>query len=101
VLELVRSLVGRHVDRFGNILSDIPRAVLERVFGADLARVRVRAGGIDAGPLRRTYAEGAAGTPIALLNSWDLVEVAVREGRACDVFAVADPRGIRFELFEA
>ena len=91
---------GRHVDRFGNVLSDIPRPLLERVFGADLARVRVRAGSVDIGPLRNTYAEGAVGTPIALLNSWDLVEVAVREGRACDILAVTDPRHVRFELVE-
>jgi S-adenosylmethionine hydrolase len=92
--------VGRHVDRFGNILSDIPGALLRQVFGPDLAAVRVRAGDVDAGGLRDTYAEGEAGVLIALLNSWDLVEVAIREGRACDVLGAANPRDVRFELFE-
>ncbi len=91
--------VGRHIDRFGNIISDIPRRVLARVFGDDLGRVRVRVGSVDAGPLRRTYADGARGELVALLDSWDLVEVAVNQGRACDALGVARPEDARFELF--
>ena len=87
---------GRMIDRFGNILTDIPRSAVEHVGGADSCRVTV--GGVDAGPLRRTYADGAPGEVIALLNSWDVVEAAVREGRAADRFAGRDPSQIRFEL---
>lgn len=87
---------GRAIDRFGNILSDIPRGVIEHVFGAEPCRVTV--GGRDAGPLRRTYADGAAGELIAILNSWDRVEAAVRDGRAADRFPGTGAVAIRFEL---
>ena len=90
--------IGRHTDRFGNVLSDIPRRVLERVFGGRLASVRVRVGSFDAGPLRTNYAQGAPGQLIALLNSWDLVEAAINEGRACDALGSSRPEDVAFEL---
>ena len=87
---------GRMIDRFGNILTDVPRAVLEHVFGT--ARCRVMVNGSDAGWLRTTYADGEMGELIAILNSWDRVEAAVREGRAADRFPGADAGEIVFEL---
>jgi S-adenosylmethionine hydrolase len=87
---------GRMIDRFGNILSDIPRSAVDHVFGS--APCRVSVGGMDAGPLRRTYADGAPGQIIAILNGWDLVEAAVREGRAAECFPGLDPSQIGFEL---
>lgn len=91
--------VGRHVDRFGNILSDIPRTLLERTFG-ELGRVRARVATVDAGHLKETYADGVRGELIVLLNGWGLVEAAVNEGRATDVVGTAKPHDVRFELFE-
>jgi hypothetical protein len=90
--------VGRHLDRFGNVLSDLPRALVERVLG-DATRVRARVAGVDAGRLRRTYGDGERGELIVLFNGWDLVEAAVNEGRACDRLGVARPQDARFELF--
>jgi S-adenosylmethionine hydrolase len=90
--------VGRHIDRFGNVLSDIPRALLERVFG-EVGRVRARVAAFDAGPLRNTYADGARDQVIALLNGWDLVEAAVNGGSAREVLGVSQPHDVRFELF--
>jgi S-adenosylmethionine hydrolase len=88
---------GRYVDRFGNVLTDIPRSVLERVF-VDTARVRVSAGGHELGPLRSTYGEGPPGELVAIINSWGLLEAAVNGGRAVDRFDGAAPGSIRFEL---
>lgn len=87
---------GRMIDRFGNILSDIPLAAIDRVFGTRPCRVTVH--GVDAGPLRRTYSDGARGELIAIINSWERVEAAVCEGRAADRFAGIDATGIHFEL---
>ncbi|HEU4929721.1 MAG TPA: SAM-dependent chlorinase/fluorinase [Candidatus Krumholzibacteria bacterium] len=89
---------GRHIDRFGNVLSDIPRTVLERVFG-DVKRLRVRVDGIDAGVLAQSYADGAAGRVMVLINGWDLLEAAVNQGRATDVLHAARPELVRFEAF--
>jgi S-adenosylmethionine hydrolase len=88
---------GRHIDRFGNILSDIPRVALERTFG-DVGRVRTRVAELELGAFVRTYADAAPGRPVALLNSWDLVEVAVGNGRACDVLCATRPEQVRFTL---
>lgn len=93
--------VGRHIDRFGNVISDIPRNVIEHVFGAGLGRVRARVGSVDTGALRRTYADGARDQVIVLLDSWDLVEAAVNGGRACDALGAARPGDVVFELFAA
>ena len=93
--------VGRYVDRFGNVLSDIPRGVLEHVFGDRLDAVGVAVGGRAAGALRRTYVEGAPGELVCLLNSWDLVEAAVNGGRAWDLLGARRPEDVLFELREA
>jgi S-adenosylmethionine hydrolase len=87
---------GRHVDTFGNILTDIPRAAIERVFPGGACRVTV--GGLDAGRLRRTYGDAAPGEMVVLLNSWDRLEAAVNGSRAADRFAGLPPRRIRFEV---
>jgi len=89
---------GRYVDRFGNVLSDIPRGVLERVFGAGLDGVGVAVGGHPAGALRRAYVEGAPAELLCLLNSWDLVEAAVNGGRAWDRLGARRLEDVRFEL---
>ena len=88
---------ARYVDHFGNLLTDIPVAVIRRVFG-DRARVRVTADDRDLGPLRNTYAQGRPGELMALVNSWGLVEAAVNGGRAIDHFAGAPPTAIRFVI---
>ncbi len=88
---------GRYVDHFGNVLTDIPRAVVEHVFD-DAARVRVRAGRHDLGALRNTYADGRAGELMAIINSWGLVEATINGGRAIDYFDDVAARSIRFEL---
>jgi S-adenosylmethionine hydrolase len=87
---------GRMIDAFGNILTDIPGTVVQRALGAGPCRVRV--GGVEAGPLRSTYTDGAPGDLVAIVNSWDRVEAAVREGRASERFPGMDPSQIRFEV---
>lgn len=91
---------GRYVDRFGNVMSDVPLELVERVFG-DVERVRVSVAGRDAGPLRRTYAEGESGELMALINSWGLVEVAMNGGRAIVYLRNVPAAAIAFELRRA
>ncbi len=88
---------GRYVDHFGNVLTDIPAALVTRVFG-EVARARVTVAGRDAGFLCETYAQGTEGKLMALVNSWGLVEAAVNGGRAVDNFESAAPAAIHFEL---
>jgi S-adenosylmethionine hydrolase len=91
---------GRYVDHFGNVLTDIPAALVRRVF-EDPAGVEVMVGGRAAGTLQQTYAPGERGALMALINSWGLVEAAMNGGRAIDFLANAPAAAIRFELRRA
>lgn len=86
---------GRYADRFGNVLTDIPAAAVRRVC-PDGARVTVA--GRDAGPLRRTYADGRPGELVAIVNAWDRIEAAVNGGRAIDRLGGGPPAAIRFDV---
>jgi S-adenosylmethionine hydrolase len=72
------------VDRFGNLITNIRRADL----GAFRRRsLSIRIGG-HVVPIRHSYGNGRAGHPLALVNSADLLEVAVRDGSAAVLLAV-------------
>ena len=83
------ALVGEvlHVDRFGNLITNIDRATLERF--APGAAVRVEIEGHDVGPLRRAYADASVGELLALIESTGRLEVAVREGSAAAALGCA------------
>jgi S-adenosylmethionine hydrolase len=71
------AVVGQviYVDRFGTLVSNIsPTAVKP---GA-----RIRVGGADVGPLRRTFADVASGALVAFTGSAGTIEIAVRDGSA-------------------
>lgn len=88
---------GRHVDRFGNVMTDIPIQLVRSVFD-DISAVNVSVAGHDVGPLRETYAQGTSGELIAVMNSWGLVEVAINGGRAIDRLGNQAPASIGFAL---
>jgi len=78
----VRALL---VDRFGNVTLNVPRRAVPRGDGsAALPRIRVQAPRETIDELHRTYGEADPGRPFLLFNSADFLEIAVREGRACD-----------------
>lgn len=64
------------VDRFGNLISNIPAA---RVVALTTPTIHV--GGMRL-PLRRTYGEAAAGEYLGLINSFEVLEVARSRGSA-------------------
>jgi S-adenosylmethionine hydrolase len=63
------------VDRFGNLVTNIPRAAVERLLRD--GPIDVRLGGLDVPRLVTTYAEAACGEVCALFGSTDHLEVAV------------------------
>lgn len=85
---VVRGTV-RYVDSFGNMLTGISRAHIERAWRRPaLERIRVTVDNrVEVRGLRGFFAEGREGELIALLNSWDMVELSVNAGRAIDRFA--------------
>ncbi len=62
-------------DRFGNLITDVPSAMLE---GRDFA---VMAGGKEIFPAR-TYGDAEPGQAIALIGSGGFLELSVRDGDA-------------------
>ncbi|MGH7786504.1 MAG: SAM hydrolase/SAM-dependent halogenase family protein [Candidatus Binatia bacterium] len=68
-----------YVDHFGNLVTNLPAAAL-RTFRA--SRVSVRIAEMTIAGLVSSYAAAAPGAPLAIIGSWDLLEVAVRDGDA-------------------
>jgi len=78
----VRALL---VDRFGNVTLNVPRRAVQRDDGsAPLPRIRVQTPRATIDELHRTYGDADPGKPFLLFNSADFLEIAVREGRACE-----------------
>jgi S-adenosyl-L-methionine hydrolase (adenosine-forming) len=63
-------------DRFGNLISNVEAHLLDGV-----RRPLVEIAGITR-PLLRTYGEAAPGDYVAVVNAFDTVEVAIRDGNA-------------------
>ncbi|MBM4191824.1 MAG: SAM-dependent chlorinase/fluorinase [Gammaproteobacteria bacterium] len=71
------------VDHFGNLITNIDRQLCERFIDPVVC-----AGNLSL-PLRRTYGDVRPGDPIALINSFEVVEIAVAEGRATDTLGLS------------
>jgi hypothetical protein len=78
------------VDRFGNLITNIPGAWL----AGEGARWRCRIAGREIAGLRRTYSDAAEGELMLLVSSGDTVEIAVRNGSAAGVLGVRAPRAL-------
>ena len=75
----VRGRVAR-ADRFGNLITNVPRAAIPDAATATVAGRVV--------PVGRTYADVSPGEPVALVGSNGRWEVAVRNGDAAAAFGV-------------
>lgn len=81
-----------HVDRFGNLITCIERTDVEAL----LAGAEVLVGDDGLARVVGTYGEGSGGELVALLNSSDLLEIAVVAGHAAARLAVG--RGARVRV---
>jgi len=86
-----------YVDHFGNCVTNIRRKTLADSLPR-LAAVAVWAGGKPVGALREAFGHVGRGEPAAILDSMDLLEVAVNGDRACDALglAVGSPVVVRY-----
>lgn len=64
-----------HIDAFGNLITNLPRAWVGTNSEVWLAGTRI-------GPVRSTYSTVQSGQPLALIGSADLLEIALRDGSA-------------------
>ncbi len=85
-----------HIDRFGNLVTNIPAAAMIEKW-PDIDGVNATCDGRDAGKFAATYAFVEEQAPLVLMNSSGRVELAVNRGRACDVLSadVGSPVNLR------
>lgn len=67
-----------YIDHFGNCVSNIEAADIERVGGS----VTVAVGGQNLGPLRASYSDVPLAEPLAVINSLGHLEIAINQGNA-------------------
>ncbi len=75
-----------HVDRFGNLITNVPAGLLEADAGGRVMDIAV--GGARIGVLSRTYAEGKPAALLALIGSRGYLEIAVNRGSARDALGL-------------
>lgn len=68
-----------YVDHFGNLITNIAESDLSAFATPALC---VSMSGVLDVPLVSAYAHGVPGGPLAIINSWGLLEIAVRDGHA-------------------
>jgi len=80
-----------YVDRFGNLVTSLTPAEVP-------AYATIEVEETDLGPVRTTFADVAAGTPIAYLGSSGRIEIAVRGGSAARRFGIGTGGNVRARL---
>jgi S-adenosylmethionine hydrolase len=70
-----------YVDHFGNLFTNITERDLAELSGA---RPTIRIGRISISGLVQNYASGQEGSPMAIVNSWGMMEIALYKGSAQD-----------------
>jgi S-adenosyl-L-methionine hydrolase (adenosine-forming) len=80
-----------YVDHFGNLVTNVAgdSVASERV-SISIAGTRIRG-------IATSYTAAARGALVAVVNSWNLIEIAVRDGSARDRLGVAAGAPITFE----
>ena len=88
------------VDNFGNLISNIGRLTFER-FAHRFQQCRLSIKIERRAPLSlyNAYAQAAPGAPLAIFGSFDLLEIAVRDGNAAAYFGA--PLGTRVSISAA
>ena len=75
------------VDAFGNLVTNFTAEDLPQAMSTD-GKIRLHVGGKQIEKLAQTFAEGAAGEPLAVVGSSGLLEIAVNKGHAARALGV-------------
>ncbi len=71
------------IDSFGNLVTNISHEILESLGGQD--SVVIHAGGAEIDRLNRSYAESAVGEVLAIVGSFNRLEISINQGNAAQV----------------
>jgi S-adenosylmethionine hydrolase len=72
-----------YLDRFGNLSANI------QLDAAPTRKMEISVGGVTICGLSRSFGDVPVGRPLALINSFGLLEIAVNQGNAADLLGVA------------
>jgi len=75
------------VDAFGNLVTNFTAEDLPQGAGTN-GKIKLQVGGKPVEKLAQTFAQGAAGEPVAIVGSSGFVEIAVNKGQAARVLGV-------------
>jgi S-adenosylmethionine hydrolase len=79
-----------HIDHFGNAITNVAHELLSDALIVSIADHPI-------GHIRRTYADVDFGSPLALINSSGLLEIAVRDGSAAATLGLKIGDQVRFQ----
>ena len=88
-----------HVDRFGNLITDLKKSELAAWLGKGI-KAHIQAGPAEIKRLSRFYAEVEPGQPLALISSSDRVEISVNLGSASQQLGLGPGSVIRITKSE-
>jgi S-adenosylmethionine hydrolase len=103
VVEDGRRIKGEiiHVDRFGNLITNIEEAGIRKVFQrADKRDLVIACASYRIHALSETYGDTSPGAAVALFGSYDLMEIAVRDGNASSSLGAKQGDSVSIELAE-
>ena len=85
------------VDAFGNLMTNLTAEDLPATMAA-AGKIKLRIGNAQIEKLAQTFAQGAAGEPVALVGSSGFVEVAVNKGHAARTLGAQRGTEVTLEL---
>ncbi len=84
-----------HVDRFGNLVTNITREDIHALHGEQTTALRVHVAAEEISGVSRTYAEVGLGALLAVIGSTGLLEISTNRGSAADVLGVGRRTHVR------
>jgi S-adenosylmethionine hydrolase len=86
-----------HIDRFGNLITNIGPDIIHRTFlGTEPGGLVIACAGHEIAGLSETYADARSGVALALIGSHNFMEIALRDGAASSSLGVE--RGERVKI---
>jgi len=74
------------IDSFGNLVTNISHEILESLEGRD--SVAIRAGSVEIDCLNRSYTESAVGEALAIVGSFNRLEISINQGNAAQALGL-------------
>lgn len=84
-----------HIDRFGNLISNIPKELIEEAVGE--SRFRIYVGNTILNRIEKAYGSVTEGEPVAYIGSSGNLEIAINKGNAMEMLGVQ--KGAQISIF--